>query len=106
MTESGLIAAGDLDAPFATVGAATLSRRQFLADATALAERLPSSGAMLNLSTDRYRFAVGLGAALLRGHASLLPPNHLADTVARLRARFTGVYALVDGDGDDHGLPT
>ena len=43
---------------------------------------------MLNLSTDRYRFAVGLGAALLRGHTSLLPPNHVADTVARLRARF------------------
>ena len=33
---------------------------------------------MLNLSVDRYRFAVGLGAALLRGHTSLLPPNHIA----------------------------
>ena len=62
---------------------------------------------MLNLSADRYRFAVGLGAALLRGHTSLLPPNHVADTVARLRARFAGVYALVDGArGDGHGLPT
>ena len=60
---------------------------------------------MLNLSSDRYRFAVGFAAALLRGHTSLLPPNHLADTVARLRARFDGVYALVDGDADDHGLP-
>ena len=54
---------------------------------------------MLNLSIDRYRFAVGLGAALLRGHTSLLPPNHVADTVARLRARFAGVYALVEGRG-------
>jgi len=106
MTESGLIAAGDLDAPFATVGAATLSRRQFLADATALAERLPTSGAMLNLSTDRYRFAVGLGAALLRGHASLLPPNHLADTVARLRARFAGAYALVEESTGEHDIPS
>ena len=61
---------------------------------------------MLNLSIDRYRFAVGLGAALLRGHTSLLPPNHVADTVARLRARFAGVYALVEGGGDGHGLPT
>ena len=52
---------------------------------------------MLNLSSDRYRFAVGLGAALLRGHTSLLPPNHVPDTVARLRARFADVYALVDG---------
>ena len=61
---------------------------------------------MLNLSVDRYRFAVGLGAALLRGHTSLLPPNHVAETVARLRERFAGVYALVEGPGDDHGLPT
>jgi len=105
MTESGLIADGDLDAAFATRGGTTISRRAFLADATALAERLPPAGAMLNLSRDRYRFAVGLAAALLRGHTSLLPPNHVPDTVARLRARFSGVYALVDG-GDGHGLPT
>ena len=106
MTESGLVGAGDLDAPFANVGEATLSRRQYIADAAALAERLPRAGAMLNLSIDRYRFAVGLGAALLRGHTSLLPPNHVADTVARLRTRFADVYALVEGAADGHGLPT
>jgi len=105
MTDCGLIRAGDLDAAFANVAVATRSRRQYLADATALAERLPSAGAMLNLSIDRYRFAVGFGAALLRGHTSLLPPNHVAETVARLRARFDGVYALVEGATDDHGLP-
>jgi len=106
MTDAGLIGAGDLDAPFANVGGSTRSRRQFIADAAALAERLPSAGAMLNLSIDRYRFAVGLGAALLRGHTSLLPPNHVAETVARLRERFSGVYALVEGAADEHGLPT
>ena len=106
MTDAGLIAPGDLDAPFANVGGSTRSRRQYIADVAALAERLPSAGAMLNLSVDRYRFAVGLGAALLRGHTSLLPPNHVAETVARLRERFAGVYALVEGPGDEHGLPT
>jgi len=106
MTDGGLIAAGDLDAPFANVGGSMRSRRQYLADAAALAERLPSDGAMLNLSVDRYRFAVGLAAALLRGHTSLLPPNHVAETVARLREHFSGVYALVEGPGDDHGLPS
>ena len=106
MTDAGLIGAGDLDAPFANVGRSTVSRRQYLADAAALAERLPNAGAMLNLSTDRYRFAVGFGAALLRGHTSLLPPNHLADTVARLRARFAGAYALLEGSGDEHGIPS
>ncbi len=106
MTDSRLVGAGDLDAGFANLGGTMLSRRQYIADAAALAERLPRAGAMLNLSTDRYRFAVGLGAALLRGHTSLLPPNHVAETVARLRGRFTGVYALVEGAADDHGLPT
>jgi len=106
MTDGSLIAPGDLDAPFANGGGPTRSRRQYIADAAALAERLPSAGAMLNLSVDRYGFAVGLGAALLRGHTSLLPPNHVAETVARLRERFAGVYALVEGAGDDHGLPT
>ena len=106
MTESGLIAGGDLDAAIATRAGATISRRRFLADASALAERLPRAGAMLNLSSDRYHFAVGFAAALLRGHSSLLPPNHVPDTVTRLRARFAGTYALVEPAGDGHGLPT
>ena len=108
MTDVTPIVAGELDAPFANVaGGGVRSRRELVADAIALAERLPAGGAMLNLSSDRYRFAVGLAAALLRGQTSLLPPNHLPDTVARLRTRFGGVYALADGDGpDDHGLPT
>ena len=80
------------------------SRRQYIADAEALAARLPTTGSMLNLSVDRYRFAVGLGAALLRGHASLLPPNHTVHTVERLRAAFQSVYALVESGDDGHGL--
>ncbi len=102
----GSLVACALDAPLAVRDGAPISRRQYIADAAALAERLPASGAMLNLSTDRYRFAVGFGAALLRGHVSLLPPNHVAETVARLRRRFAEVYALVEGDVDAHGLPT
>jgi hypothetical protein len=101
---SSLIA-GDLAAAFAWRDGVAISRRRFAADARALAERLPAAGTMLNLSTDRYRFAVGLGAALLRGQSSLLPPNHLANTVARLRTRFTDAYALVETGGDGHGLP-
>jgi acyl-coenzyme A synthetase/AMP-(fatty) acid ligase len=106
MTEGALIAEGDLDAAFAIRAGRAISRRRFLADAVALAERLPGNGAMLNLSSDRYRFAVGFAAALLRGHTSLLPPNHVADTVTRLRAGFAGVYALVDDGDDGHGLTT
>ena len=105
MTELGLLQGAGLDAPLAWQDGQPVSRRSYLAEAAELAERLPASGTLLNLSADRYRFALGLGAALLRGQTSLLPPNHLDATVARLRARFPGTYALTEADGDAHGLP-
>jgi hypothetical protein len=106
MNGEALLGPGALDSPIARREGVAISRRQYLADVAALAERLPSSGAMLNLSVDRYRFAVGLGAAVLRGHASLLPPNHTPHTVDRLRARFAGAYALVEAEGEGDGLPS
>ena len=100
-----LLGPGSPEAPIARRDGVAISRRQYLADAAALAERLPAAGAMLNLSLDRYRFAVGLGAAVLRGQACLLPPNHTPHTVERLRARFAGTYALVERAGEGDGLP-
>jgi acyl-coenzyme A synthetase/AMP-(fatty) acid ligase len=105
VTTEALLGDRNLDAVVARRDGAPISGRRYIADAAALAERLPDAGAMLNLSVDRYRFAVGLGAALLRGHTSLLPPNHTAHTVERLRARFPQVYALVEPGGDGDGLP-
>ena len=106
MKTEGLLGAGTLDAVIARRDGMPISRLRYIADVAALAERLPHAGAMLNLSVDRYRFSVGLGAALLRGHTSLLPPNHTAHTVERLQARFPQVYALVEAEGEGHGLPT
>ena len=91
-----LIAGDDLDAPLAWRDGRPLTRRRYLADVHALAELLPASGPMLNVTADRYRFAVGLGAAMLRGQDNLMPPNHTADTVARLRALFPNAYGLTD----------
>ena len=51
---------------------------------------------MLNVSADRFRFAVGLGAAMVRGQTNLLPPNHTPDMVARLREAFPATYCLAD----------
>jgi len=75
--------------------------REFLAHARALADRLPAQGPMVNLCTDRYAFAVGFAAALMQGHASLLPPNALGDTLAGLRESHPGLYALTDDEGLD-----
>lgn len=86
------------DALFARRGALTVTAAQFIADARALAARLPERSHVVNLCGDRYRFAVGFAAALLRGQICLLPPNHTPDLVARLKAAFPGVYALRDDE--------
>ena len=91
-----LIAGNDLDAPLAWRDGRALTRRHYLADVHALAALLPASGPMLNVTADRYRFAVGLGAAMLLGQDNLMPPNHTADTVARLRDLFPNAYGLTD----------
>ena len=101
-----LLLADDLDAPLAWRDGTAVSRRQYLADVHALAPRLPLAGPMLNFTADRYRFAVGLGAAMLRGQGSLMPPNHTPDTVERLRSLFPAIYALADADAPALQLPT
>ncbi|RYF36429.1 MAG: beta-hydroxyacyl-ACP dehydratase, partial [Comamonadaceae bacterium] len=52
----------------------TVSR--FLADVDALCAAWPAGAHVLNACSDRYRFAVGLAAALVAGKVSLLPPSH------------------------------
>jgi acyl-coenzyme A synthetase/AMP-(fatty) acid ligase len=106
MSRLPLLGADSLDAPLAWRGGRPIARRQYLADVQALAARLPARGAPLSLSGDRYRFAVGLGAAMLRGHTSLLPPNHTPDMIERLRGQFVDVYALADPASAPSGLPT
>ena len=96
MNSLPLIAGDELDAPLAWRDGQAIARRQYLADVHALAARLPARGPMLNVTGDRYRFAVGLGAAMLRGQSNLMPPNHTPDTVARLRDLFPGAYGLTD----------
>ncbi len=100
-----LLAASDLDAPLAWRAGQPLSRRQYLDDLAGLAESLPAHGPVLALSVDRYRFALALGAAVQRGYYSLLPPNHTADMVERLKRLHPQAYALVDPDAPQVALP-
>lgn len=106
MTRLPLIWSENLDAALAWRGGRPVSRRQYLAEAAVLAGRLPDVGPMLNLSADRYRFAVGLGAAMLRGHSSLLPPNHTPDMLTRLQTQFATAYCLADANAARSDLPT
>ena len=92
-----LLADRDPDAPLAWRAGVPLSTRRFLADVARLAPQLPAHGAAVNLCSDRYDFIVGMAAALVRGHASLLPPDARADTLSRLReSHGDGLFALVD----------
>jgi acyl-coenzyme A synthetase/AMP-(fatty) acid ligase len=103
---TALLWANDLDAPLAWRGTEPISRRQYLADVHAMSALLPASGPMLNITADRYRFAVGLGAAMLRGHTNLLPPNHTPDIVARLHSLFPSTYCVADDTARQWRLPT
>jgi acyl-CoA synthetase (AMP-forming)/AMP-acid ligase II len=92
-----LIANRDLDAPLAWRAGVPVSTRQFLADVARFAPVLPAQGKAVNLCVDRYAFAVSLAAALVRGHASLLPPDARSDTLARLlESGGPGLFALTD----------
>jgi acyl-coenzyme A synthetase/AMP-(fatty) acid ligase len=91
-----LIGAAAAGQTLAWRGAQPVSAAQYLADAAALAARLPARGHVLNACADRYRFAVGLGAALLRGQVTLLPPDHTPETVRRLREFAAEPYVLAD----------
>jgi len=70
---------------------------EFLADARRLAGLIPDRQYVVNLCSDRYRFAVGLAAALLRRQVSLLPPNSTDDFLNRLSLDYPGAYCLGDG---------
>lgn len=92
-----LLANRDLDAPLAWRAGVPVSARQFLADVARFAPTLPPEGDAVNLCGDRYAFAVSLGAALVRGRASMLPPDARPDTIARLlESRGSPLFAHTD----------
>ncbi len=92
------------DQVFAWRGGRPVTAGEFLRDVVQLAASLPERNHILNLCTDRYRFATGFAAALLRGQVSLLPPNYTADFVARLAQRHPDLYCLTDGATELSGI--
>lgn len=95
-----------LETPLAWRAGQPLDRRTYLAEVAALAPRLPEGGPVLAMTSDRWRFALALGAALCRGQAGLMPPNHTPDMIARLRALFPQASVLADDEAPAVDLPT
>ncbi|WP_068637170.1 AMP-binding protein [Thauera butanivorans] len=73
-----------------------VSVHRFLAEAHALAARLPAGDWLLNVCSDRYRFAVGFVAGLLAGKTSLQPASQTPGTLADIAARHPGTCCLRD----------
>lgn len=86
-------------------GAESISARRFLADVAQLSAVLPGAQHVLNACTDRYRFAVGLGACLVSGRTSLLPPTQTPEVLRHLRAFARDAVCLTDTAAPDIGLP-
>lgn len=84
-------------------GAVTLC--QFLAEVGELAALLPAGSHLLNLCSDRYRFSVGLAAAIVSGKVSLLPSAHTAEVVRQIKAFAPDVFCLTDSDPCTVDLP-
>jgi acyl-coenzyme A synthetase/AMP-(fatty) acid ligase len=99
-----LISHNSHDRVFAYRGGCPITVAQFLSHVEYLAQALPDKHYILNLCTDRYRFAVGFAAALLRGQISLLPPNYTPSFVERLGQSYPGMYCLADGAADFNGV--
>ncbi|MDK3023471.1 AMP-binding protein [Cupriavidus taiwanensis] len=105
MTTLPLVAHAAPDDIVAWVHGRPVTVRQFLADAARLAAALPAGGHVFNACSDRYRFTVGLCAALLAGKATLLPPSHTPETVRQLLAFAPDAFCLHDQPDAVSGMP-
>ena len=79
--------------------------RQFLADVARVGAALAAGGSVLNVCADRYRFAVGLAAALAAGKVSLLPSTRTPEVIAHLKGFAPDAFCLTDEDDCDVELP-
>ncbi len=79
--------------------------RQFLAEVRQLVALFPAGGHLLNMCSDRYRFSVGLAAAIVAGKVSLLPSTPTQEVVRQIKAFAPDVFCLTDSDPCPVDLP-
>lgn len=74
----------------------TVRRSEFVRAVAALAARLPEHEYVINLCTDRYRFMVGLAAALSRRQITLLPPGNAPGALRAVAEDYPDLYVLAE----------
>ena len=100
-----LIAHENLNSPLAYRHGLMITAARYLADVKYCAEHLPPSRYVLLACQDRYAFAVGFGAALVRGQSCLLPSTHTEEMVSTLASSYEGLYCITDDKACALGLP-
>ena len=89
----------------ATGLAVPISQKQFLSDVAQLAASFPANGHLLNLCKNRYRFMVGIAAALVSRKISLLPSTYTPTVIQQVRSFAPDVFCLID-DGYAPDIPS
>jgi len=97
-----LLASDDFGRALVLRGGAPVSAGRFLAQAQALAARLPSGAHAVNLCADRYRFLLTFCAVALARQTNLLPAARTAHAVDGVMRAYPGSYAI--GDSAIDGL--
>ena len=69
---------------------------ELLAEVARTAAALPEASHVLNLCADRYRFAVTLLAAIVRGQLTLLPPATTPHVIRSMHRFAPGAYFVAD----------
>ncbi|MGV8900293.1 MAG: AMP-binding protein [Burkholderiaceae bacterium] len=105
MTTLPLITHERADSVIAWRDGCAVSAAQFLFDVAQLREKLPGGGHMLNACNGRYRFTVGLAAALLSRKISLLPPTQTPEMIRQLQLFAPDVFCLTDSKDCTIALP-
>jgi len=91
-----LLADGDLQRTLILERGETIDAARFIAQAQALAARLPAASHAVNLCEDRYEFLVAFCAVILAGQTNLLPASRAPQAIADVLHAYPASYALGD----------
>lgn len=100
-----LITHARADSTIAWCNGHPVSAAQFLSDVAALSKYLLAGMHMLNDCHDRYRFTVGLAAALVSGKISLLPSTQTPEMIRQLLQFAPDAFCLTDNPECAIALP-
>lgn len=105
MSSFPLITHQRADSVIAWRDGAPITAARFLADVAALGRCLPAGKHVLNACGDRYRFMVGLAAALVSGKVSLLPSTQTPEMIRQLSQFAPDAFCLTDSSNCSIALP-